>query len=324
MAKDKLIAIDLGGTSCKLAIVSEEGEILQKWSINTNVLNEGQAIVPDIIASIKERMDLYQLTEDDFIGIGMGSPGTINHAAKTVTGAYNLNWRGTVLIGEMFEAAFNLPFNLDNDANIAALGEQRYGSGDNAKDVVMVTLGTGIGGGIIVDDNIVQGSSGAAGEIGHMTIDKSSGIQCTCGKVGCLEALASATGIINLAREYSEEFSGDSAVKVAIDNGDVVTAKDIFQASEAWGADVFAERVVDQYTDYLGLGCSHIVNMLNPSKIILGGGVSQAGEYLRSRVAQACDDYTFPALKGKTEIVIASLGNDAALLGAAELGKIVG
>lgn len=318
--KDKIIAIDLGGTTCKLAIVSIEGEILQKWSIKTNVLNQGQAIVPDIIESIRERMALYQLSEADFLGMGMGSPGTINHADKTVTGAYNLNWQGMVPVGRLFEEAFGLPFQLDNDANIAALGEQRYGSGDNAQDVVMVTLGTGIGGGVIVDGKIVQGSSGAAGEIGHMTIDKHSVIGCTCGKQGCLEALASATGIVNLAREYSEAFSGESVIKSTIDSGEEVTAKDIFEASLA--GDIFAGHIVNEYTDYLGLGCSHIVNMLNPYKIILGGGVSQAGEPLRERVAMACDTYTFPALKGKTDIVIASLGNDAALLGAAELVKL--
>lgn len=318
--KDKIIAIDLGGTTCKLAIVSLNGEILQKWSIKTTILNEGQAIVPDIIESIRERMALYQMTEADFIGIGMGSPGTIHHVDKTVTGAYNLNWRGMVPVGRLFEEAFGLPFQLDNDANIAALGEQRYGSGENAQDVVMVTIGTGIGGGVIVDGKIVHGSSGAAGEIGHLTIDKQSPIGCTCGKKGCLEALASATGIVNLAREFSEAFSGQSSIKLAIDSGEEVSAKEIFEASEA--GDIFARHIVSEYTDYLGLGCSHIVNMLNPAKIILGGGVSQAGEYLRSRVAQSCSEYTFPALKGKTDIVSASLGNDAALLGAAELVKV--
>src|SRR5699024_9267702 len=125
-----------------------------------------------------------------------------------------------------------LPFYLDNDANIAALGEQRHGSGDNASDVVMVTLGTGVGGGIIVDSQIVHGNSGAAGEIGHMTIDKDSGIACTCGKIGCLEALASATGLMNLTREYSEEYSGDSEIKQLIDNSDDLSAKDIYEASE--------------------------------------------------------------------------------------------
>ena len=323
--KDKIIAIDLGGTSAKLAIVSTEGEILQKWSENTVILNGGKAIVPNLIDSILERMDLYQLTTEDFLGIGMGSPGTVNHIDLTVTGAYNLNWVETQNVGEQFIEAFNLPFYLDNDANIAALGEQRHGSGDNASDVVMVTLGTGVGGGIIVDSQIVHGNSGAAGEIGHMTIDKDSGIACTCGKVGCLEALASATGLMNLTREYSEEYSGDSKIKQRIDNGEELSAKDIFEASEQH--DVFAKHVVEQFGEYLGLGCSHIVNMLNPSKIILGGGVAQAGEYLREIVARHCDNYIFPALKGKTEIVIASLGNDAALLGAAELvndGKLVG
>lgn len=323
--RDKIIAIDLGGTTAKLAIVSIKGEILQKWSVKTLILNGGQAIVPNLIESIQERMELYQLTPTDFLGIGMGSPGTVNHIELTVTGAYNLNWQGTINVGEQFKEAFDLPFYLDNDANIAALGEQRYGSGENASDVVMVTLGTGVGGGIIVDGKIVHGHTGAAGEIGHMTIDKDSGIPCTCGKIGCLEALASATGLMNLTREYSEEYSGDSKIKQRIDNGDELSAKDIFESAEQ--QDVFAKHVVEQFGEYLGLGCSHIVNMVNPAKIILGGGVAQAGEYLRELVARYCDEYIFPALKGKTDIVIASLGNDAALLGAAELvndGVLVG
>lgn len=314
---DKIIAIDLGGTTAKLAIVSTKGEILQKWSVKTNNLNEGQAIVPNLIESIQERLDLYKLTPNDFLGIGMGSPGTVDHVGLTVTGAYNLNWHDTVHVGKMFEEAFDLPFYLDNDANIAALGEQRYGSGENASDVVMVTLGTGVGGGIIVDGKILHGHTGAAGEVGHMTIDKHSGIHCTCGKIGCLEALASATGLINLTRKYSEEYSGDSLIKQQIDDGEELSAKEIFDAAQA--DDTFAKHVVEQFGDYLGMGCSHIVNMLNPEKIVLGGGVAQAGEYLRSLVSKYCDEYTFPALKGKTDIVIASLGNDAALLGAAEL-----
>lgn len=319
VTKDKIIAIDLGGTTAKLALVSTEGKILQKWSIKTNILNDGKTIVPDLIESIREHLNLYQLTEEDFIGIGMGSPGTVNDKELTVTGAYNLNWHNTSDVGAQFKAAYNLPFYLENDANIAVLGEQRYGSGENASDVVMITLGTGVGGGIIVDGKIAHGNNGAAGEMGHMTIDKNSGIPCTCGKIGCLEALASATGIMNLTREYSEEFSGDSKIKQQIDNGNELSAKDIFDAAEC--KDIFAERIVEKFCDYLGLGCSHIANMLNPAKIILGGGVAQAGENMRELVAKSFDDYIFPALKEKTHIVIASLGNDAALLGAAELVK---
>lgn len=315
--KDKIIAIDLGGTTVKLGIVSNKGEILQKWSIQTNILNNGREIVPDIIESIGEHFALYSLGESDFVGIGMGSPGTVNHIEETVTDAYNLNWIETQRVGEQFRMEFDLPFFLDNDANLAALGEQRYGTGRNDQNIVMLTLGTGVGGGLIIDGVIRHGEFGFAGEIGHITIDKNSNIHCSCGKKGCLEALSSATGLVNLARQYSEQFSGNSEMKRKIDSGEEITSKEIFDSAKE--GDLFSNHVVNEFSEYLGLACSHLANILNPSKIILGGGVAQAGVYLQKLVQFYFDKHVFPALKGQTKVALASLGNDAALLGAAEL-----
>lgn len=315
--KDRVITVDLGGTTAKLGFVSRDGEILQKWYIQTNILNNGREIVPDIIESIGEHLALYSLSESDFIGIGMGSPGTVNHLEETITGAYNLNWINTQQVGEQIRKAFDLPFFLDNDANLAALGEQKYGSGHDDQNIVMLTLGTGVGGGLIIDGEISHGEFGFAGEIGHITIDKNSKINCTCGKKGCLEALSSATGLVNLARQYSGQFSGNSEMKRKIDSGEEITSKELFDAAKE--GDFFSSHVVYEFSEYLGLACAHLASILNPSKIILGGGVAQAGAYLQRLVQLHCDQHVFPALKGQTKVVLASLGNAAALLGAAEL-----
>ena len=314
---DKIIAIDLGGTSIKFAIINTLGQILQKWTIHTNILHQGQEIIPDIIKSINERLHLYQMKESDFLGIGMGSPGVINQAEGTIEGAYNLNWVTPQKIRQQFETAFNLPFYMDNDANVAALGEQWQGAGKGYSDVIMVTLGTGVGGGVVVNHHLIHGAVGAAGEIGHITIDLSGRLECTCGKKGCLETVASATGIVNLTRLHAMEYVGDSIIKQAIDDGQKITAKDIFK--QAQSGDSFSEFIVDQFSAYLGLACSHLANILNPQKIVLGGGVSQAGEYLLSKVINYMEEYCFKQVRQSTQLVLAQLGNDAGVLGAAQI-----
>lgn len=312
-----IIAIDLGGTSAKLAILQPSGDIVSQWSVPTDISDEGSHIVPNLIAAIRQQVADLHLNMADCLGIGMGTPGTVNVQDRTVIGAYNLNWAKRQNIGEAFEAAFGLPFYLDNDANVAALGEQWLGAGDGASDVVMVTLGTGVGGGIVSAGELLHGGSGAAGEIGHLTIDPHSSIQCTCGKAGCLEALASATGIMNLARLHLTYTQHQTEVSQRLAAGEALTAKDIFTAAEA--GDAFSQEVVKQFCNYLGLGISHIINMLNPSIIVLGGGVSQAGEFLRANVAKQTEEYLFPALLNTYEIVLATLGNDAGILGACQL-----
>lgn len=316
----KIIGIDLGGTSVKMAIVSLDGDILEKWTVATNILEEGKHIVPAIIQSIQEHLAMYQLTKDDFLGVGMGSPGKVDAKEGTVIGAYNLNWRTLQPIKEQFETALNIPFFIDNDANVAALGEQWKGAGNGARDVVMFTLGTGVGGGVVSNGQLVRGFGGAAGEVGHITVDAESGFDCTCGKKGCLETVASATGIVNLARKFAEEYAGDSIVKQQIDDGESVSAKMIFD--EARNGDFFSLEVVEQFSKYLGLACSHIANTLNPSSIVLGGGVSAAGEFLLERVSNYYYNYTFPQIRDNTQISLATLGNDAGVIGAAQLVRL--
>ncbi|HEM3687320.1 TPA: ROK family glucokinase [Streptococcus suis] len=313
----KIIGIDLGGTSVKLAILTTEGEIQEKWSIKTNILDEGSHIVPDIIDSIKHRFETYGLTKEDFLGVGMGSPGVVDSEAGTVIGAYNLNWKTLQLVKDQFESALGLPFFIDNDANVAALGEQWVGAGNNNPNVVFMTLGTGVGGGVIAAGNLIRGVKGAGGELGHITVDFDAPFACTCGKKGCLETVASATGIVNLTRRYAEEYAGDAKLKQLIDDGEEVTAKDVFDLAKE--GDNLALIVYRHFSNYLGVACANIAAVLNPAYIILGGGVSAAGEFLLDGVRNVFADNSFPQIKESTQIVLATRGNDAGVIGAASL-----
>ncbi|MBO0471784.1 ROK family glucokinase [Enterococcus sp. DIV0242_7C1] len=312
----KLIGIDLGGTTIKFAILTVDGEIQQKWSIETNIQEEGSHIVPDIIESINHRLSLYGMKHEDFVGIGMGTPGSVDIEKGTVVGAYNLNWTKKQMVKTQIEEATGIPFVLDNDANVAALGERWKGAGENNPDVVFITLGTGVGGGIIAEGNLLHGVNGCAGEIGHVTVDPG-GFECTCGKRGCLETVSSATGVVRVARHMSEEYAGDSKLKQAIDDGQDVSSKDVFDYAQA--DDPFGLMVVDRVCYFLGLAVGNVGNTLNPSSVVIGGGVSAAGEFLRSRVQAYFEEFTFPEVRNSTQVKLAQLGNEAGVIGAASL-----
>ena len=278
----KIIGIDLGGTSVKFAILTQEGEVQEKWSIKTNILDEGSHIVDDMIESINHRLRLLGLGAEDFIGIGMGSPGVVDREKGTVIGAYNLNWKTLQPVKEKIEKATGISFFIDNDANVAALGERWKGAGENQPDVVFMTLGTGVGGGIVAEGKLLHGVAGAAGELGHITVDFDQPILCTCGKKGCLETVASATGIVNLTRRYADEYAGDAELKKLIDNGEDVNAKIVFD-------------------------------------LVIGGGVSAAGEFLLDGVRKVYEENSFPQVRTSTKLALATLGNDAGVIGAASL-----
>ncbi|EOH87706.1 glucokinase [Enterococcus pallens ATCC BAA-351] len=318
MMDKKLLGIDLGGTTVKFAILTQNGEIQQKWSIDTNILDEGTHIVPDIVESINHHLALYEMKPEQFIGIGMGTPGSVDITEGTVIGAYNLNWKTLQPVKELIEKGTGIPFFIDNDANVAALGERWKGAGENDPDVVFVTLGTGVGGGIVMNGQLLHGVAGCAGEIGHITVDPD-GFECTCGKRGCLETVASATGVVRVARQLAEEYAGGSELKARLDNGEDITSKDVFELAAK--NDDLALRVVDKVTFYLGLACGNIGNTLNPSAIIIGGGVSAAGEFLRSRVEAYFEQFTFPQVRNSTKIKLAELGNEAGVIGAASLAR---
>ena len=313
----KIIGIDLGGTSVKFAILTQEGEIQEKWSIKTNILDEGSHIVPDIIASIKHHLELLNLSAEDFIGIGMGSPGAVDRFEGTVVGAYNLNWKTVQPIKKDIESALGIPFFIDNDANVAALGERWKGAGENQPDVVFMTLGTGVGGGIVAEGKLLHGAGGVAGELGHITVDFDRPFDCTCGKKGCLETVASATGIVNLTRRYADEYAGDAELKRLIDDGEEVTAKTVFDLAK--DGDDLALIVYRHFSQYLGIACANIASVLNPANIVIGGGVSAAGQFLLDGVQKVFDENTFPQVRTSTQLVLANLGNDAGVIGAASL-----
>ncbi|WP_439818419.1 ROK family glucokinase [Weissella paramesenteroides] len=316
MAKDKLIGIDLGGTTIKFAIMTATGEIQQKWSIQTNILDEGSHIVPDIIESINYHLDLYQLDKDRIIGVGMGTPGTVDEKSGTVQGAFNLNWKEPQNVKADLEAGLGFPVAIDNDANAAALGEQWRGAGNNQPEVVFVTLGTGVGGGLVNEGKLIHGVKGSAGEIGHMIVEPG-GYLCTCGNYGCLEQYTSATGIVHLAHDYADAYAGDSKLKAMVSNGDEITSKIVFDLAKE--GDYLANEVVDKVAFYLGLATANIANMLNPSAIVIGGGVSAAGEFLLTRVQKNFNDFAFKMTRDVTEVKLAELGNDAGAYGAASL-----
>ncbi|WP_423189210.1 ROK family glucokinase [Alkalibacterium sp. f15] len=316
MQNKNIIGIDLGGTTIKFAIVTRAGIILDKWSIGTDISDEGSHITPSIIQSITQHMKGNNLQASDFLGIGMGSPGTVNKSKGTVIGAYNLNWKTEQPLQEMIEGATNIPLFIDNDANVAALGEKWIGAGNDEPNVVFITLGTGVGGGVIANGDLIHGAIGAAGEIGHITIDPH-GYKCTCGKNGCLETVASATGIVRVAKDKAAAFEQDTPLKQAILAGEIVDAKAIMDAAKE--GDAYGIAITDEISDYLGLACGNIANILNPSTIVIGGGVSKAGEFLAERVRKQFAVYAFPTIRESTNIRIAELGNDAGVIGASSL-----
>ena len=303
----KIIGIDLGGTSVKFAILTQEGEVQEKWSIKTNILDEGSHIVDDMIESINHRLKLLNLSAEDFIGIGMGSPGVVDREKGTVIGAYNLNWKTLQPVKEKIEKATGIPFFIDNDANVAALGERWKGAGENQPDVVFMTLGTGVGGGIVAEGKLLHGVAGAAGELGHITVDFDQPILCTCGKKGCLETVA----------RYADEYAGDAELKKLIDNGEDVNAKIVFDLAKA--GDELALIVYRNFARYLGIACANIGSILNPSTIVIGGGVSAAGEFLLDGVRKVYEENSFPQVRTSTKLALATLGNDAGVIGAASL-----
>lgn len=312
----KLLGIDLGGTTTKFAIMKSGGEIQQRWSIQTDVLNDGNNIIPNIIDSINHHLRLYKMSTKQFKGIGIGTPGTVDYQTGRVCGAFNLNWNRPMALKEQIEFHTKIPVQVENDANVAALGERWLGAGNNVADVVFVTLGTGVGGGIIINDQIVHGYGGSAGEIGHMTVNPQ-GYRCTCGKNGCLETVASATGIVRVARDYAQEYVGNSYLKANLDNGDDLTAKDIFDLAKQ--NDSLALKVTNDVCYQLGLALSIVAVTINPQYIIIGGGVSNAGDFLLQRVQESYNHYVLSAAKKTTTLTLATLGNEAGVIGAASL-----
>ncbi|MED0688062.1 ROK family glucokinase [Anoxybacillus ayderensis] len=313
-----LVGVDLGGTTVKLAFVNMYGEIICKWEIPTDKSEQGKHITTHIAKAIDEKLRELDELKERLVGIGIGAPGPVNMATGDIYEAVNLGWKNFPL-KDRLEMETGLPVVVDNDANIAAIGEMWKGAGDGAKNLILVTLGTGVGGGVIVNGQIVHGTNGAGGEIGHITSIPEGGAPCNCGKTGCLETIASATGIVRIATERLQQTDERSRLRDVWNETGAITAKDVFDAAKE--NDAFALQIVDEVTFHLGLALANLANGLNPEKIVIGGGVSKAGDLLAQTVARHFKRFAFPRVAEAADIVIATLGNDAGVIGGAWLVK---
>ena len=301
--------IDVGGTTVKCGLFEENGSLIDKWEIPTRTENGGENVLPDIAATVMSKMTVKKIAKEDVIGVGVGIPGPVMRGVVPV--AVNLHW-GEKNVEYELGNLLDMKVRAGNDANVAALGEQWKGGGEGMDSVIMVTLGTGVGGGIIVDGKIVEGAHGAGGEIGHIHVEDNITDPCGCGNCGCLEQVASATGIVRLAKE---ELAKNPVLPSALRDTEV-TSKAVFDAYK--DGDAMASTIVNRFAKYLGTGIATIAAVTDPEVIVIGGGVSKAGECLTDIVGNYFRARAFSACR-HTMIVLAKLGNDAGIYGAARL-----
>ena len=301
--------VDIGGTTVKIGIFEEEGKNIDKWEIPTHTENEGVRILPDIANSIKNKMEEYKISKEDVIGVGVGVPAPVT-AEGIVNGTANLGWKYKEVKKEMEELT-GLTAVIGNDANVAALGEMWQGGGKGWKNMVMITLGTGVGSGFIVNGKLIVGEHGAGGEGGHVTVDYDETDCCGCGNKGCLEQYASATGIVRLAKK---KLLGET--RETLLTKEEVTAKAVWDAVKA--GDEVAMEVAEQFGKYLGSGLAIMAAVTDPAIFVIGGGVSRAGEILLTYVEKNYKERAFFAHKN-AKFALAALGNDAGIIGAAKL-----
>lgn len=304
--------VDLGGTTVKLAYFDQEGTMLHKWEIPTDTTDNGSRILPDIAAAVKDYIGKNNISFDSLIGIGIGVPGPVTPGG-IVNKCINLGW-GVFNIEKALSDLTGLPVKAGNDATVATLGECWKGGGAGCKNMVMATLGTGVGGGIVVDGQVIHGSTGAGGEIGHMVLNRNETESCGCGKKGCVEQYCSATGIVRIAKQFLAAREDASSLR-SVEN---LTCKDIFDASAA--GDALASEILEQVYAYMGEFLANICNVVNPECVVLGGGVSKAGAPLLEGVQRHFGKYVFHAA-ANVRFALATLGNDAGAYGAFQLVK---
>lgn len=312
--KEILAGIDIGGTTIKLAFITKEGDILTNWEILTDKTDGGKGIFTDVKKAISEKLAELQIPYEALTAAGVGAPGPVDIEKGILDGAVNIGWKDNFPLRDLMQTALNVPVVIENDANAAALGEMWKGAGAGAKDLICITLGTGVGGGVIVKGDIIHGANGAAGEIGHITSVPRNGYMCNCGKTGCLETVASATGIVRTAKDHLAIYEGESVLKEKLQANSDISAKDIFDAAKA--GDALAKETVEELADHLGLALANIGSVFNPERIVVGGGVSKAGDFLINEIKQAFVRYAFKPVAQSTDIVLAQLGNDAGIVGA--------
>ncbi len=308
--KKYVFGVDVGGTTVKMGLFDMNANVLDKWEIPSVTANGGERVLPDIAESICKKMEEEDIAKDEVAGVGIGVPGPVD-AEGTVYKTANLGWDTVFNIPEAFKKHLDLPVMAGNDANVAALGEMWQGGGKGYKDLVVVTLGTGVGGGIICNGQMVTGANGAGGEIGHIHVEDNETEECGCHNIGCLEQYASATGISRLARKRLEK---DHEASVLRDRE--VSAKAVWDAVKF--GDKVAIEVAEQFGEYLGKGLAAIAGVVNPEVFVIGGGVSKAGDVLFEYVKPYYMQYAFRGCRD-ARFALAELGNDAGIFGAAKL-----
>ena len=301
--------VDVGGTTVKMGFFETSGELLDKWEIKTDTSDNGKAVLPDIAQAIDNKLAQEGISKSDVEGVGIGVPGPVR-SDGVVNGCVNLGW-GVINVAEELGAQTGLKVKVGNDANVAGLGEMWQGGGKGYSNLVAVTLGTGVGGGIIIDGRILTGTNGAGGEIGHIHIEDAETETCGCKNKGCLEQYASATGVTRLANRRLAKDDAPSVLR-----GGEISAKTVFDAVKA--GDKVAIEIAEQFGEYLGKGLAVVANVVDPQIFVIGGGVSKAGDILFKYIEPSYKKCAFGPCK-QAKFALATLGNDAGIYGAAAL-----
>jgi glucokinase len=317
MGKVYFIGVDLGGTNIKFGIVSENGEILHKGMLSAQANLGRNAILGNINKAIEESLVFARRKNIKIKGIGVGSPGTVNLESGKIEGSCpNLPQMVNVNLKKWLSSYFKFPIYVDNDANLMALAESEFGAAKGYKNALCLTIGTGIGGGIILDGKLFHGSNFAGAEFGHMTICYN-GLKCKCGGIGCLEMYASAPGMVKDAIKFLRRDRKSIIHKLIERDLDRLTTELIFEAERK--GDALASDIINQSCAYLGAGIASAVNLLNPQVVVIGGGVSEGGNNFIKRIEEEVKRRAFPTATKHLKIVKAKLGNNAGFIGAAML-----
>lgn len=311
-----LIGVDLGGTQIRAGLFMENGELIERVNTLTKAEEGPSAVIKRITALVENVMDKIVRSEgkQSILGIGIGSPGPLDVFEGTILSPPNLHGWVNIPLRSILETHFQLPVFLNNDANAAALGEYYFGAGKGKKNVVYMTISTGVGTGVIDNGHLLLGDNGSSAEVGHMTLNPH-GPMCGCGNRGCLEAYASGTGIVNRTIEALKQSSVSSLLK----NKKSLTSKDVFEAAKL--DDPLAKEIVEETREYLGAGLLNVIHLYNPEMIIFGGGVSKAGNYLLQPSIEFAKEKAMKPLADKLQFTMAQLGDDVGLVGAAALVK---
>ncbi len=311
--KEYAFGIDLGGTTAKIGLFTTSGALLEKWEVPTDTSNAGEHILENLAAAILGKMKEQSIDPEQVEGVGIGVPGPVQNASVVPIVCANLGGWGEQNVSARLSGLLDgLKVLVGNDANVAALGEIWMGAAKGCSSAVMVTLGTGVGGGVIVNNHVIDGTHGAGGEIGHITVNRHETAVCGCGKKGCLEQYSSATGVVRCMKKLLDENPDTPCVLRGTD----FVAKDVFDAARS--GDALAAREVDEMADTLGMALASIAATVDPEAFLVGGGVSRAGEVLFAPLTRHFKEYAFRSCR-ETPIKQASLGNDAGIYGAVRL-----